>query len=75
MSRQKSSFWLLNLVCVAAVIGLPSIVPAQQEGEIVQLAIETNPYSCIRILGGGPGEADLSGFERDRESPARAHQK
>ena len=49
MSRQRKLFWIV--FCVVALVGLPSVVPAQQaaqqDGEAVYLALPTDVFVIV----------------------------
>lgn len=59
MSRQRTFFWIP--FCVIALLGLPSLVPAQQEGEMLQLALPRDVFVVVGqslvIITGRPTSA------------------
>src|SRR5688500_16258222 len=62
MLCRHRSFWLV--VCLIAVVGVPSIVPAQQQGESFQVAIPTDVViqhgeSLVLILEGSRSSRQL----------------
>lgn len=54
MSRLRGLFLVVS--CVTVLVGLPAVVPAQQEGEVLEIAIPTDVYvvagqSLVLITG------------------------
>ena len=45
MSRQRRLFLVAS--CVMALVGLPSVVPAQQQGEVLELALPSNVFVIV----------------------------
>jgi hypothetical protein len=72
MSSRQLSF----LICAAVVVGLSSVVPAQQEGEIVQVAVPINTSivtnESLAILIGKPVESSTLGCAPGFEHPHSA---